>query len=266
MGVQNSLYTFTGKVGTIHGYTHKHKPGITYVAKNGGPTRDQFLNDPGLLLTRQNSVEFSGANLGAKNIYKFITFDLRRPLSGSYRFFLRNIIKLIHQDTTGLRGQRSVLFHNVPNLFPAIIVGKNCSEKLFSNYISSGFSSSLTGDRSSILINFSSGILPGEIISVTNATHIKLSSMIFGIPNLSWDIISNSYFPDDDLINRATNETGYFDVTVGSGGAFTLNPTLGIVPNASQGVLVILWVNYYELVSGVYNLLDNSADIILVAS
>jgi hypothetical protein len=138
MGRFNSAFTFTGKVGTIHGYTLDSKPGVTFVGRNGGPTKEDFLFKSSMLLTRENSQEFGGCSLGAKKLYKNLPFELRMPLSGSYKFFLKNVIKLCHLDTTGLRGQRSIFFHNIPNLFRSIIVGKNSSELNFTNLISAG--------------------------------------------------------------------------------------------------------------------------------
>jgi hypothetical protein len=74
------------------------------------------------------------------------------------------------------------------------------------------------------------------------------------------------YESTSDDIDKNIVSTDYFDITIGSGGPFVLTPTLSIIPNADQMHFNILYINYYTLVGSTYNLMDNSGDIILVAS
>ena len=263
----NSVFTFTGKIGDAHGYTRGSSPGITFIAQNGGPTRQQYLHSKRMIRTRENACEFSGANIAAKLFYRWLPFELRKPFAGSYRTYLKWIIKLIHADTSGYRGRRRIWYTlNVPpHEWSFICVNNNLSSLLFSNLINSIYNFSIAPDRSSCTIDFPNGILPVDITLYPGATDINVKALIIGSSNLGYNSQSKKYLPLAPDITVNIVESGYFQIGFGCA-PFSLTPTLPLIPNLLQVAQVILFVSYYENVSGTMNLLDNSGDVIIYAN
>jgi hypothetical protein len=265
MGKFNSAFTFTGKVGQIHGYNRGGNNSVTFVGCNGGPTKEQFLNAPSLELTRQNSKEFGGAALGAKEFYFFVPLEIRRHLGASYRFLLRDFVKLIHANTSGIRGQRTILVYEPLGWFNSIITGQNLSYKFFNNLVNSIFTVTPSPSRDACEVVFTGGIQPTEILSYPGATHIKVFISVFGISNCWYNPLTKSYQPITDVITKNVADSGFIDITTGSGAPVDINAFLDHAPSADQACIAHLWVNYYEFVLGEYKLLDNTGDVILTA-
>lgn len=265
MGKFNSAFTFTGSVGNIHGYTRSTAPGVTFVGKNGGPSKEDFLTNPHMQLTRDNASEFSGASIGAKSIYIYTPFQIRKPLAGSYRQLIKYIIPLIHSDSIGLKGKRSILFYTPTGIFNSIVQNKNLSPLFFPNVISTVYQVTPSVTRESIYVQFPSGILPGDINPPAGATHFKIRSTFFCVSNIVYNPATKKYNPVTGSIFASITDSGFFDITVGSGGALIVNPSVGSYPTTDQCGIGIMWVEFYQLVSGNYEYIDHSADIILTA-
>jgi len=172
---------------------------------------------------------------------------------------------LILTDTVNQRGQRSILFKASGNPFQSIIVGKNLSERLFSNLISSAYTFSVTPLLSEGTAEFAGGILPVNILPVTGATHIRLFITVVLIPNYSYNSTTKNYKASDVSSAKVMGMSPYIDVTVGNAAPLMLSATIGTAASANQMLFCYMNVNYYQLISGVYNLMNNTGDVVLNA-
>jgi hypothetical protein len=107
MGRQRGVIKFTGQVGDLTFY--QTRDGY-FVREKGGVDGNRLKNDPNYARTRENNAEFGHAG----NAGRVLRVALRSILANSSDRALtsrmvREMMKVVHADTTNPRGQRNVV-------------------------------------------------------------------------------------------------------------------------------------------------------------
>jgi len=123
VAIQTSLYTFRNKLGNVRGIKFGNLPDY-YVGLLGGATREQILNDPNFVRTRENMSEF-GAASEANRYYRIGVASFGNYMESYFSGYLNSITLKVLQLGTGPRGERNLVFSTNQPYFEQTNLNRN---------------------------------------------------------------------------------------------------------------------------------------------
>jgi hypothetical protein len=236
MAKQVGLIKITG---TIGGATFT-KDGVVRAARQSN--KAQFKSSPSMVRVRENSAEFTSASEAGKLLRQ----ALRRQLQGaSDRYMssrlLKVMFKIMASDTTHVRGERMVQRANIGEL-----VGFDFNAGAPLGTVFAGdYAIDVNGKTATVTLE---GLVPDvDTRAPIGATHygLELGVVVVDFAAGTHRIVAVADVPDPAVLSVATVPT------------ITMTADLGDEPTATEVVVVVMGLNFFQEINGLYYSLQN---------
>jgi hypothetical protein len=234
------------------------------MAKNGGPSKQQFHNWESMQRTRENASEFAGAASVAGLLYRNIDLDLRQKLRKTYLMLVSDIRSLQLTDTINNRGERYILLTDVDMNFNNIVQGQNLSGHDPGLVNSAGYSEDKDRSTGIVSLTFYNGIMASDLTPPQNSTSYTVEIYSIVVSNFYYDEQINCYYSVTGMNFNKRLSSGFVDVGVDTPVPFSLTQSLGFVPENNETWLTDYIIRFWTHL-GPHNYLQNgpSYDVIL---
>lgn len=240
MARQKGLVPVVGAVGDVHGYQLIDNPGIYYMAKNGGPTKQQYDNWDSMQRTRENSWEFSASSYVAGKIYRNIDLDLRQKLRKTFYFILASNRAVIEFDTMNERGKRSILLTDADQNYNNIIQDQALSGNIIYEANNADWEEFRDKTTGIVTLNFPNGIKTTDINPPPGATHYTVEILNIFMSNYNYEDDVKKYVPVDSINKYMRLISGYIDISVDTAVPFSITCNTGQTTTDKQ-----CWITDY---------------------
>jgi len=255
MAKQKGPIKYIGTLGDIRHFKIKNTEGY-FAGMIGGPTAEQIKTDPAFARTRENMSEFGGSAIAAKAVRvafgELVQSVADSRITGRLTALMKKINK---EDTTGIRGQRSILVSQYSEHLKGTEFNKNTT---FGSVMFAPFSITPNVDRNSsdlVILPFK----PKNSINVPiGATHFRIVNTIGVISDYVFDTETRQYEPVSEAINTKMDivYSPFLDVDTNITTDTTITATLSgspVVP-ADVSVLNVIGIEFYQEVNSEYYL------------
>ena len=221
MSIIKGPLEFTGSLGNMRSY-YDPSLGKQILSRIGGPTREQFLNDPNYARQRQVSSELIGRSLWASQVKQGLS-DLKHLMHPRCFNLITAGGKLIQQrDNTSPNGQLAIVVKNNPGILTGIDFNKLCP---FSKVIGNIYEIILQPDKETVTFSIPGFISSRDVNWVSRFFAVKFSLVIAQISDVVWNPDIDGYakvVPNLEVFTRSTtgnwivrnNEPGDVNLTV----------------------------------------------------
>jgi len=194
MSEQASMIKLIGKMDGISFYKRAGK----YVArKASGPSKARIMNDPKFARTRENLTEFAGM---AKATAAFVRVfhPVKDMHSGEFRGRVSKVMRRIAKQSTGVRGQRSILISKHRELMQNMELN---ADQTFSSVVNIPFTTIQNSGRTKATFSISALHMNMAINAPSKATHFKLVQLMGVVSDVIYNEDLNTYMAAAALNN-----------------------------------------------------------------
>jgi hypothetical protein len=227
--------------GTIDNLTFSQTKDGYIVKKKTSINGNQIKTDPRFARVRENMSEFGNAGNAGKLIRTSISSLLQKAKDDKTTSRLVQTLKLVQKgDLTSARGQRKVSRGTV-HLLQGFNFNKHA---VLGSVLHASFASAIDRVTGAMAV-VSSPFIPGSMITPPQgATHYKI--LCAGV-ELDFD---------NDLYTTDSNETVYLPIDNNSS---SFNLAVNAPANSTHALMLVLGIQFFELVNGAYYALNNGA-------
>ncbi|MFP5041646.1 hypothetical protein [Parasediminibacterium sp. JCM 36343] len=254
MSKQSGLIKLEGTIGGIAFYQSNGEH-LARIAN--GPSKERIATDASFVRTRENNTEFGGsASMGKAFRLAFasvVQTSADKLLASRLTAIFRDIC---NKDTTGVRGQRSILLSANPNNLVNFDFDPSISLTAIFN---APYTNTHVVARNDATISVPSFVPSTFIQAPAGATHFKLIHALGVVSDYTYDTTLKSYEPASATLNTIGAVVSSATTALGSTAttAFTLDATLPGTPTMTTNANVVqaLGIQFYQRVGTVDYLL-----------
>ena len=183
MSIIKGPFKFTGNMGNMRSY---YDPSLDeqILARNGGPTRERFLNDPSYARQRQVSSELIGRSLWSSQVKQSLSDIGHLMNSRCFNLIMTSCKSIQQRDTTSPNGQLAIVVNNNPGILTGIDFNKLFP---FSKVIGDIYEVSLSPDKKTVTLTIPGFISSRDATWVTKYYAVRFYLVIAQISDVVWD-------------------------------------------------------------------------------
>jgi hypothetical protein len=258
MARQSGPLKYKGTLGDVRHFKIKGLPGY-FAGLIGGPTAEQVKTAPEFERTRENMNEFGGSASAGKSVRVGLAQLIKQMADNRITGRLTAVMKKINlEDTSGVRGYRSILISQYPQYLQGFSFNKSVS---FDSILYAPYTMVPAVTRDSVDVNIPDFNPMNFINAPSGATHFRIVSAISVISDFQFNSASQLYEPTSALLNEISNVaySGFIDLSNPSTGAININNPLPGTPTMTPDVMVIncIGIEFYQEVGGNYYIFNS---------
>ena len=255
MAKQKGPIKYIGTLGNIRHFKIKNTEGY-FAGMIGGPTAEQIKTDPAFARTLENMSEFGGSAIAAKAVRVAFSEIVKSIADSRLTGRLTAIMKRINkEDTTGIRGQRSILVTLFSDNFKGVEFNKKIT---FGSIMNAPFTITTNVDRNNSDLLIPAFKPKNRINAPVGATHFRIVNAIGTLSDYVYNSETKQYEPINDALNMKQNVaySPYLDLNANIGTDTTITTTLAgspVIP-FELVVLNVIGIEFYQEVNSEYYL------------
>ncbi|PCH66211.1 MAG: hypothetical protein COC01_08680 [Bacteroidetes bacterium] len=197
MAKQVGLTRYQGTMGGVRHFKIKGLEG-DYAGLNGGPTKEQILNDPEFKRTRENMTEFGGSATVGKTVRVGLASLIKTMGDPRVTSRLTRVFKRINLEANGKRGQRPIELSKNQSLIKGFEFDKNLA---FASVFTAPHTLSSIADRNESTLDVASFLPLDYINAPSGATHFRLINAVVSVSDYVLNVDTKKYVPSNDNQN-----------------------------------------------------------------
>ena len=196
-------FDFNDSFGDLRSYNDP-ATGKRVNARKGGPTSEQFKNDPNYARARERSYEFGGRSKWS-SLCKTSLLDVKHLMHARCFNKIMTAGRLIMQaEPDGIFGYRTISVNNNPRALPRIEFNERYP---FRNLIHVAYETLLSPDKTTVTLSIPGFVTSRDVQWVSKFYAVRLYLDIAQLSDVSWNPVLEMYepvVPDLELLSKCT--------------------------------------------------------------
>ena len=187
----NDPFDFTGNSGDFHSYNDPAS-GKRITARNGGPTRKQFKEDPNYARARERSNEFGGRSIWS-SLFKKSLSDLDHLMHiRCFNEIMKGGRQIQQMEPDGIHGYRPISVINNPGALAMIDFNQSHP---FRNIIRIAHELTLSDDKTTVTLHIPDFITSRDVRWALKFFAVRIYMVIAQISDVCWNPVLEVYQP-----------------------------------------------------------------------
>ena len=203
MADNKNPFDFTGSFGDFCSYNNP-ATGKPIVCRKGGPTPEQFKNDPNYARARERSTEFGGRSKWSALVKKSFS-DMGHLMHMRCFNQIMAAGRLIQEnEPDGIHGSRTISVINNPGALPMIEFNESHP---FRNVIRVAYETLLSDDKTTVTLGIPGFVTSRDVRWLPKFYAVRIYLAIAQLADVSWNSVLGIYepvVPDLELLSQCT--------------------------------------------------------------